>query len=176
MTKVADLEGAYVREDGVLGISISGTYATDASDLWAALTRPERLARWIGVVSGDLHAGGRYSADLPATEEHVTGTIIACEPDRRIELSWSSDGGRTSSTVRATLKRLGPSATRLELRELGIDETDAPIFGAGWQSHAERLDAEARAAAIPDWAERWQALIPAYRARFADWILRAGDE
>jgi uncharacterized protein YndB with AHSA1/START domain len=31
-------------------------YDTDAADLWAAVTEPDRLARWLAPVDGDLRA------------------------------------------------------------------------------------------------------------------------
>src|SRR5487761_2751620 len=33
-------------------------YKTDIRDLWEACTSPERLARWLAQVSGDLKVGG----------------------------------------------------------------------------------------------------------------------
>ncbi|NUS51326.1 MAG: hypothetical protein HOQ22_09850 [Nocardioidaceae bacterium] len=32
-------------------------FDTDVDDLWSALTEPDRLARWLGAVDGDLRPG-----------------------------------------------------------------------------------------------------------------------
>ena len=39
-------------DDGKGAIRIQDVYDTDMDDLWSALTDPDRLARWIGVVEG----------------------------------------------------------------------------------------------------------------------------
>ena len=33
-------------------------YDTDLADLWSAITEPDRLARWVATVEGDLRLGG----------------------------------------------------------------------------------------------------------------------
>ncbi len=35
-------------------VRVEDIYDTDINDLWDACTKPERLARWIAEVSGDL--------------------------------------------------------------------------------------------------------------------------
>ena len=37
---------------------VEDAYDTDIDDLWEACTKPERLARWIAEVSGDLRVDG----------------------------------------------------------------------------------------------------------------------
>ena len=39
-------------------VRVEDVYDTDIHDLWEACTNPERLARWIAEVSGDLRVGG----------------------------------------------------------------------------------------------------------------------
>ena len=43
-------------------IRLEDVYDTDIEDLWDACTDPERLARWIAKVSGDLRVGGTIHA------------------------------------------------------------------------------------------------------------------
>ncbi len=90
------------------------TYATDALDLWRALTTPERLSRWFLPVTGDLRLGGRYQF-----EGNAGGTIEACVEPELIEATWEFGGGISWLTL-----RLVPPAggTRLEL------EHEAPIM------------------------------------------------
>ena len=38
-------------------VRVEDIYDTDIDDLWEACTTPERLARWIAEVSGDLRVG-----------------------------------------------------------------------------------------------------------------------
>ena len=39
-------------------VRVEDVYDTDIDDLWTACTTPDRLARWIAEVSGDLRVGG----------------------------------------------------------------------------------------------------------------------
>jgi hypothetical protein len=36
-------------------------------------------------------------------------------------------------------------------------------YGAGWHTHLDQLDAVIVAAPVPDWGERFAALLPEYR-------------
>ena len=71
-------------------IVASRIYDTTPADLWGALTQPERLKRWFAPVTGDLKLGGRYHV-----EGNASGTITACVPQDRAELTWEF-GGYTS--------------------------------------------------------------------------------
>src|ERR1700760_2713587 len=64
-------------------VTLTWLYATDAEDLWDALTNPERIPRWFLPVQGDLKVGGRYQFT-----GNAGGTIEACEPPRRLAVSW----------------------------------------------------------------------------------------
>jgi uncharacterized protein YndB with AHSA1/START domain len=48
-------------------IRVEDVYDTDIDDLWEACTEPERLARWIAEVSGDLRVGGTIHATFTST-------------------------------------------------------------------------------------------------------------
>lgn len=99
----------------------SRTYDTDLPDLWDALTDPSRIPRWFLPVSGDLRSGGRF-----ALEGNAEGDIVACEPPRRLELTWEH-GGQTS-WVTVTLEPVDERA-RLELRH------EAHVPAELWQEY-----------------------------------------
>ena len=48
-------------------VRVEGVYDTDVDDLWQACTTPERLARWLAEVTGDLHPGGTVHAVFTST-------------------------------------------------------------------------------------------------------------
>ena len=48
-------------------VRVEDIYDTDIDDLWEACTTPERLARWIAEVSGDLRVGGTIHAVFTST-------------------------------------------------------------------------------------------------------------
>ena len=73
--------GSLRSQDGKGVVRIQDRYDTDIDDLWAAITEPDRLARWFGLVEGDLRpAAGSACHRRPG--QH--GRVEACEPPRRL--------------------------------------------------------------------------------------------
>lgn len=101
----------------------SRVYATDPADLWDALTSPPRLKRWFAPVSGELELGGRFHV-----ENNASGTITACEPNRRIEGTWEFAGA--VSWIAITLLPDG-DGTRLELQHIAHIDPHWDMFGPG---------------------------------------------
>ena len=58
--KVVGTMRAQDQDRGV--VRVEDVYDTSVDDLWQACTSPDRLARWIAVVSGDLRLGGEVRA------------------------------------------------------------------------------------------------------------------
>src|SRR5918995_6899153 len=68
-------------------VSASRTFATSPDDLWEAITRPERLARWFGSVSGDLRLGGSFQI-----KGNAKGEVTACKPPEMLAVTWKMYG------------------------------------------------------------------------------------
>lgn len=142
-------------------VRVEEVFDTDPSDLWQACTDPERLARWIAVVAGDLTVGGRIEARFTSGWEGV-GTIETCKPPRRLVVRTRETGEDDDHVVEATLTAEG------ERTRLVIEEHDVPIgqlheYGAGWQIHVEDLVAHLAGRPRCDLAARWNELIPEMR-------------
>lgn len=112
----------------------SRSYATGIDDAWDALTSAERIPRWFLPIEGDLKLGGRYQL-----KGNAGGTIMECEPPRRLALSWEFAGG--TSWVFVTLTEEGPDSTRLELEHVAHKDEEFVKFwdqfgpgavGVGW--------------------------------------------
>jgi uncharacterized protein YndB with AHSA1/START domain len=58
-------------------------YDAPVDDVWNAITDPERLARWLKPVTGDLRLGGAFALD---GGEH--GEVLRCDPPRLLRVSW----------------------------------------------------------------------------------------
>lgn len=101
----------------------SCVFDTDVADLWDAVTTPDRLRRWFSPVSGDLKLGGRFQV-----ENNAGGTIIECEPQRRIAATWEFGGGMSWITI--TLTPEG-DRTRLELEHVAPIDPHWDQFGPG---------------------------------------------
>ena len=67
-------------DDSRGAVRVEDVYDTDIDDLWEACTDPERLARWIAEVSGDLRAGGTFTGSSPAGSRVRAGSRCASAP------------------------------------------------------------------------------------------------
>lgn len=64
-------------------VALTRTYDAEITDVWNAITDRDRLSRWFLPVEGDLRVGGTYQ-----TQGNAGGTILACEPPRRLVVTW----------------------------------------------------------------------------------------
>ncbi|NHN54840.1 SRPBCC family protein [Calidifontibacter sp. DB0510] len=165
MTKTDETRGAVRVED---------VYDTDIADLWQACTDPERLARWIAEVTGDLRVGGTIRTVFTST---ATGSarIDACDEPHHL-LITSEPGTDEEAQIEAWLTAEG-DRTRLVVEERGLPLKGLHFYGAGWQAHLEDLgrslamnasvhpDGWSSEEPSPVWRERWEALTPQFEAR-----------
>jgi uncharacterized protein YndB with AHSA1/START domain len=132
------------------------TYDTDIDDLWDALTNAERIPRWFLPVSGDLRLGGRYQL-----QGNAGGEIQACEPPRRLAVTWEYCGDVSWVTVRLADSPKG--GTLLELEHVAHvdskrwDEFGPGAVGVGWDGVIMGLERhlETGAAVDPQAAMAW---------------------
>lgn len=146
-------------DDGTGAVAMEDFYDTDIDDLWSALTDPDRLARWLATVDGELRVGGRISAKFTSSYEGP-GRIDVCDAPRQLQVTF--DPGTSDETVmEANLTPVG-DRTRLIIEERGLPLEDIPGHGAGWQAHVEDLATYLAGRDPGDWRERWMELRPAY--------------
>src|SRR4029453_15869968 len=77
--------------DGRQRLEFRRSWPDPIEDVWAALTEPDRLARWIGVYEGERHAGGTGTFAMTQEEGEHAGsptTIVECNPPRRLVVEW----------------------------------------------------------------------------------------
>lgn len=154
------LLGSLQAVDGKAVVRMEDSFSTDIDDLWSALTDPQRLARWIAEVEGDLRLGGEFRASFTSGWEGP-GRVDVCEPPRRL-LVTMSPGQDDQTVIEAELVPDGDQ-TRLVLQERGLPLGEVASYGAGWQAHVEDLAAHLAGRPAADWQTRWTELIPAYR-------------
>lgn len=140
-------------------VHVEGLYDTDIDDLWSAVTVPQRLARWIAEVEGDLHVGGRVHARFTSSWEGP-GRIEVCEPPTRLVVTMEP-GTDDETVIEATLAPEG-ERTRLIVEDRGLPLDVLYLHGAGWQAHLEDLD-RYRAGQESAWKSRWEELTPTYQ-------------
>jgi uncharacterized protein YndB with AHSA1/START domain len=163
--------GSLRSADGVGVVRIEDRYDTDIDDLWAAITDPDRLARWHSQVEGDLRPGGEFRVYIQADDIESTGRVEACEPPRRLlvttrETDESYRRGQGvppfDATLEATLTPDGDQ-TILVIEVQGMPLDKIAFYGAGWQIHAENLAAHIAGRERGDTEARWGQLVPPYQ-------------
>lgn len=106
-------------------LEIGQVYATDAADLWEAVTTAERLARWFAPVHGDLEVGGSYQV-----EGNAGGVVQSCEPPSRFTATWAMGDPPTLIDVR--VEPVDAGHTRLRLIHSGAIESGFwELYGPG---------------------------------------------
>lgn len=160
----------------------SRVYDTTPADLWDALTRADRIKRWFAPVTGDLKLGGRYQV-----EGNASGTVLECEPERKVALTWEFGGIPTWVTVTLTPEGAG---TRLELEHVAHlsphwDQYGPGAVGVGWDlgfmglsRHLADPDADLPAEAVAGWGETQEAR-DMMRTTSDDWgraAIASGDD
>jgi uncharacterized protein YndB with AHSA1/START domain len=167
--------GSLRSEDGTGIACIEDRFDTDIDDLWSALTDPDRLARWYGMVEGDLRSGGEFRLFLESDGWDGTGRVEACEPPRRLlvttresDESWRKGRGAPpfDNAIGVTLTDGDQTVLVIEVRGMPLDKI--AFYGAGWQIHAENLAAYLAGRDRGDIEARWDELVPAYQALAAD--------
>jgi len=147
--------------DGTGAVRMEDVYDTSAEDLWSALTDPERLARWIGSVAGDLRVGGAFHVRFTSGWEGPGRVEICRQPERLLLVM--APGSAAETEIEVTLTAAG-DRTRLVIEERGIPIEHLPGHGAGWHAHVEDLAAHLAGRERQDWQARWLELTPSYEA------------
>jgi uncharacterized protein YndB with AHSA1/START domain len=158
---MTEILGSMSRIDEQRGaVRVENVYDTDIDDLWSAITEPDRLARWIATVEGDLRVGGSIQARFTSTWEGP-GRIDVCDAPNHLVLTMEPGTG-DEAVIEAVLTAEG-ERTRLVIEERGLPLNVLHHHGAGWQAHIEDLG-RYLAGGQSMWKARWQELAPAYES------------
>jgi uncharacterized protein YndB with AHSA1/START domain len=124
-------------DDGKRTLLLTREFAAPIQDVWAAVTEPERLQRWIGTFTGDP-ASGRVSFLMTAEGEAPAQDveIVECDPPRRLVVNLQS--GERPWRLELDLAE-ADGGTRLTFAQPGIDPVEAESVGPGWEYYLDRL-------------------------------------
>lgn len=114
-------------------------FAAPIDDVWAAVTDPDRMIRWIGTWTGDP-ASGRVDFFMTAEGEDVPAephTIEACDPPRRLVVTSNAADGH-SWRMRFELTEADGTTTMVFGQQL-TDPDMAASVGPGWDYYLDRL-------------------------------------
>src|SRR5262249_15814195 len=148
--------------EGMGVVRIEDRFDTGIHELWAALTDPQRLARWYGELEGELRAGGEFHARLYASGWEGTGRIEEGEPPRRFLVVSTAWDEPNEDATEVTLTDEG-GQTKLVVEQRGLPLDLLWAYGAGLQIHVEDLAAYIAGRERGDAERRFAELEPAYR-------------
>lgn len=111
-----------------VSVLLRRSYDSPIEDVWDAVTDPDRIARWLYPVSGELGVGGTFQL-----EGNAGGEILGCDPPSLLKVTF---GGPTS-IVEVRLSEDDGGDTLLELEhtvpiEMAGSGAGALFVGPGW--------------------------------------------
>jgi uncharacterized protein YndB with AHSA1/START domain len=111
----------------VVTVTLERRYPAEVTDVWHAITDPERVRRWFVPLTGDLRPGGNFQF-----EGHAGGDIMTCEPPRHLLVTFGGESSIVdvllSGDGEQTLLRLTHSVPL----ELAGSTAGALYVGPGW--------------------------------------------
>ena len=158
--------GTVTREDdGRQRLEFRRSWTDPIEDVWAALTDPDRLARWIGRYDGARGPGGTGTLFMTHEEgEHAGSAVIIreCEPPRRLVVQWEQ---QELGEWRVALD-LWTEDGRTWLSFVQVFPADADLtdFALGWHWYLDKFDSVVSGRPAPaDWDAFLAEVGPAYR-------------
>lgn len=153
--------GQVLRDEAGMRLEFLRRYGAPIEDVWSAITEPERIARWIGEVTGDPDTGTvqfLMSEDVDGDPSDVT--IVACEAPHLLEIDITTPDG--SWPLRMRLDSIESGTTLMFTHRLA-EPFDASSIGPGWHFYLDRLGS-AVAGNSPDqvWDDYYPSLEDAY--------------
>ncbi len=138
------------RTDGGPGgdVVFERSFRAPAAEIWAAVTRPDRLERWIGTWQGQPRTGRvtfTMTAEDGAEPEEVR--IERCEEPSLLTVMFSV--ADASWRVSLRLAESDGTTTLGLVHHLGPGD-DLPSYGPGWEYYLDRLVAVETSKVDPD--------------------------
>jgi uncharacterized protein YndB with AHSA1/START domain len=157
-----NLLGTLTRTGDSAEVTFDRVYATDAADLWNAITTPDRLARWFAPVDGDLEPGGRFTIhfddnDVPDCR------LTSCDSPHGYAWEWPHT---THTSLVTVALETATDGTRLRLTHTRLPATSAAGYAAGWEVYLRRLIEDAAGREVGDtWSDDWSQAHEGYAAQ-----------
>lgn len=126
------------------------TFAAPIDDVWASVTEPERLNRWIGTWSGDPGPGKTISFTMTAegAVEPSDVLIVACDPPRRLTLRLPAPHGTWDVDIALSES---DGVTTLVFAQTIKPGDNLGEYGPGWEYYLDRLVAVFEGEDFADW-------------------------
>ncbi|WP_409328410.1 SRPBCC family protein [Trujillonella humicola] len=147
--------------DGRRRLVFRRSWPDPAAGVWAALTEPERSARWIGRYDGPHGPGAEGTFTMTAEEGAPRSglRIVECEPPRRLVVQFLDEMGWRIEVDLAE----DDGTTTLTFQQVLDGDLGAADVAAGWHWYLDRLHAVLTGGEFPaDWDAFVAAVGPGY--------------
>lgn len=152
MNVVELFDRSVTRTDGGFDQTFRHRYRTSVEDLWAALTTPDRIARWLGPVAEQSPDRRTLVINIGTGDALAPARVAVrrCTPPTELAVDWEWQG-QPASLVTAELRPVDHDHVELTLRHHAVASEPLVVgYGGGWEWCLLALGSEAG-------AERWTA-------------------
>lgn len=151
-----------------LTIAIERQFPAAIEDVWASITDPERMTRWIGTWRGTPGVGRTVDFWMTAEGDGPPepALIQECDAPRRLRVQTSV--GEDSWMLAVTLDE-AEGITTLRFTQDVTASTTVGDTGPGWEYYLDRLVATFSGEAFADWEDYY----PAQEAHWLDALAQA---
>lgn len=182
MSEQMTMTDAYGVVSGVREMRFERLLPGPIERVWTYVTDPDLRARWLAAGPMELRVGGRVeftfrhrnlSPDETPPENYanmnenghvMVGEVLACDPPRRLTITWDSSGP-TPSQVTFELTPRGDEVLLTLIHRKLADRAEMVNVSGGWHTHLGILeDLLASRAPRPFWAT-WQGKEADYDSR-----------
>jgi uncharacterized protein YndB with AHSA1/START domain len=123
-------------DDEQVGLRFERHYDATPDEVWAALTEPESIRRWLLAEAVlEPRVGGVFALDWSA-DDRADGRVRVWDPPLALEVDWIEPS--VQSVLRIELSA-AESGTMLVLDHRNVASDAAVGMGAGWHAHLEAL-------------------------------------
>lgn len=181
-TSVTSPAGDRADREGQPHVVYERRFRASIDDVWAAVSEPARLERWIGTFTGDPTQGEimfRMTAEGEDVPEEAY-VVESCRPPHHYAIhsregqGWQADGSGDPLVWRLVVDLAEADGVTTLTFAQTLDRPDAAEIaasvGPGWHYYLDRLtaDLEGRGAASVEWGDDYDpGLAPHYRALFS---------
>ena len=156
MTQPTSPAGRIEQRDGQHVLVQQRQFRAPIEDVWAAITEPERLARWIGTWTGDPSTGTvSFAMTFEGQEEGDAMVIRVCEPPHRLHVS--TQVGDELWALELDLSH-EDGLTTLTFRQPGVTQEQVGQVAPGWDYYLDRL-VDVETGADPS-LRNWEDYVP----------------
>lgn len=155
----------FTRYGDVMEAKLTRVIDDSLDRVWAALTEPEELVKWLAPGEIELREGGAARLNFTDSGIVIDSKVSQIDPLSVLEYSWSGPG-EPLRPVRWELRAKGDDVL-LDLTLRMPASEDAGRACAGWDAHLEMLAAALAGVPIRFPFEHFKAARDAYRAELA---------